>query len=119
MRTPVASEARGVPRSHIYLLDVKPGEVVLLENCRFNKGEKKNDDALAKQLTEASSRVSAVGRAYERLAYDENVETIALDAYLKHVCVDAIPASSNCQLDYTADADIRVDARLRPNGFAP
>jgi len=69
-----------------------------------------NDNALAKQLTEASSRVSAVGRAYERLAYDENVETIALDAYLRDVCVDAIPASSNCQLDYAADADIRVDA---------
>ncbi|MCF6281406.1 MAG: phosphoglycerate kinase [Candidatus Polarisedimenticolaceae bacterium] len=25
------------------------GEVVLLENCRFNKGEKKNDEALARQ----------------------------------------------------------------------
>ena len=24
-------------------VDVKPGEVVLLENCRVNKGEKKND----------------------------------------------------------------------------
>jgi phosphoglycerate kinase len=29
---------------------VKPGEVVLLENCRFNKGEKKDDDALAKKM---------------------------------------------------------------------
>lgn len=29
---------------------VKPGEVVLLENCRVNKGEKKNDDALARKL---------------------------------------------------------------------
>lgn len=29
---------------------VKPGEVVLLENCRVNKGEKKNDDALAQKL---------------------------------------------------------------------
>ncbi|HEX5128490.1 MAG TPA: phosphoglycerate kinase [Usitatibacter sp.] len=28
---------------------VKPGEAVMLENCRFNKGEKKNDDALAKK----------------------------------------------------------------------
>src|SRR5512140_2146651 len=27
-------------------VDVKPGEVVLLENCRCNKGEKKNDDTL-------------------------------------------------------------------------
>jgi two-component sensor histidine kinase len=69
-----------------------------------------NDDALAKQLAEASSRVSTVGRAYERLAYDENVETIALDAYLKDVCADAIRASSRCQLDYAADSRIRVDA---------
>jgi phosphoglycerate kinase len=30
-------------------VDVKPGEMVLLENCRFNKGEKKNDDALARK----------------------------------------------------------------------
>ena len=28
--------------------DVKPGEVVLLENCRVNKGEKKNNEELAK-----------------------------------------------------------------------
>ena len=30
--------------------DVKFGEVVLLENCRANKGEKKNDDALARKM---------------------------------------------------------------------
>ena len=29
---------------------VNPGDVVLLENCRVNKGEKKNDDALARKL---------------------------------------------------------------------
>jgi GAF domain-containing protein len=49
-----------------------------------------NDAALAEVLAEASNRVSTVGRAYERLAYDENVETIALDVYLKEVCADAI-----------------------------
>jgi len=27
-----------------------PGEIVLLENCRFNKGEKKDDDALARKM---------------------------------------------------------------------
>ncbi len=27
-----------------------PGQVVLLENCRFNKGEKKDDDALARKM---------------------------------------------------------------------
>ena len=31
-------------------VEVKPGQVVLLENCRVNKGEKKNDDALAKKM---------------------------------------------------------------------
>jgi phosphoglycerate kinase len=29
---------------------VQPGQVVLLENCRFNKGEKKNDEALARRM---------------------------------------------------------------------
>ncbi len=29
---------------------VKPGEVVLLENCRVNKGEKKNSDELAQKM---------------------------------------------------------------------
>jgi phosphoglycerate kinase len=31
-------------------VDVVPGQVVLLENCRVNKGEKKNDDALAQKM---------------------------------------------------------------------
>jgi phosphoglycerate kinase len=30
--------------------EVAPGEVVLLENCRVNKGEKKDDEALARKL---------------------------------------------------------------------
>ncbi|MDB5797721.1 MAG: phosphoglycerate kinase [Paucimonas sp.] len=31
-------------------VDVAPGEVVLLENCRTNKGEKKNSDELAQKM---------------------------------------------------------------------
>ena len=31
-------------------VDVAPGHVVLLENCRVNKGEKKNDEALARKM---------------------------------------------------------------------
>jgi phosphoglycerate kinase len=31
-------------------VDVAPGQVVLLENCRLNKGEKKNDPELARKL---------------------------------------------------------------------
>jgi phosphoglycerate kinase len=31
-------------------VSVEPGRAVLLENCRFNLGEKKNDDALARKM---------------------------------------------------------------------
>ena len=31
-------------------VDVKPGQLVLLENCRVNKGEKKNSEALARKM---------------------------------------------------------------------
>src|SRR2546430_10942019 len=31
-------------------VDVQPGEVVLLENCRVNKGEKKNSPELAQKM---------------------------------------------------------------------
>ncbi|MES2918507.1 MAG: phosphoglycerate kinase [Pseudomonadota bacterium] len=42
---------RDVPLVSDYLggVDVAPGQVVLFENVRFNKGEKKNADALAQQ----------------------------------------------------------------------
>jgi len=42
---------RDVPLVKDYLggVEVKPGELVLLENVRFNKGEKKNTDELAQQ----------------------------------------------------------------------
>jgi len=31
-------------------VEVKPGQAVILENCRVNKGEKKNDEALARKM---------------------------------------------------------------------
>jgi len=31
-------------------VEVEPGRVVLLENCRFNKGEKKDDEALSRKM---------------------------------------------------------------------
>jgi phosphoglycerate kinase len=54
---PVASRlgellGREVPlrRDWVDGVQVEPGQVVLLENCRVNKGEKKNDPALAKKM---------------------------------------------------------------------
>ncbi len=31
-------------------VDIKPGQIVMLENCRLNRGEKKNDEALARKM---------------------------------------------------------------------
>src|SRR6476659_7509279 len=70
-----------------------------------------NDDSLiAQQLAEASSRVSAIGRAYERLAYDADFENIDLSAYLQAVCADAISAGSNCKLHFEGIPGIRLSA---------
>lgn len=48
------TELLGAPvalkRDWIDGVDVAPGSVVLLENCRVNKGEKKNDDVLAQKI---------------------------------------------------------------------
>jgi phosphoglycerate kinase len=42
---------RDVPLARDWVdgVEVAPGQVVMLENCRFNKGEKKDDDALARR----------------------------------------------------------------------
>jgi len=43
---------REVPLKHDWVggVEVRPGEVVLLENCRVNKGEKKDDESLARKV---------------------------------------------------------------------
>jgi len=43
---------RTVPlkRDWVEGVEVKPGELVLLENCRVNQGEKQDDDALARKI---------------------------------------------------------------------
>ncbi len=55
--SPVAQHLSGLLGAEVPLVrdwldgvKVEPGKAVLLENCRFNKGEKKNDDALAKRI---------------------------------------------------------------------
>ena len=48
------SELLGMPvrlqQNWVDGVEVKPGEVVLLENCRVNKGEKKNSEELARKM---------------------------------------------------------------------
>jgi len=54
---PVASRLADLLKTEVPLVrdwvnrvDVKPGKVVMLENCRVNKGEKKDDEALARKI---------------------------------------------------------------------
>jgi phosphoglycerate kinase len=54
---PVAKHLSGLLGTEVPLrrdwldgVEVEPGHAVLLENCRFNKGEKKNDEALSKKI---------------------------------------------------------------------
>jgi two-component sensor histidine kinase len=67
-----------------------------------------NDVKLSAQLAEASNRVSAIGRAYERLAYDTEFDSIDLGPYLQEVCADSVRSSSHCQLDIDAAPGIRL-----------
>jgi two-component sensor histidine kinase len=74
------------------------------------QGNAVGDDTLRAHLVEASGRISAIGRAYERLAYDADVENVNLGSYLKEVCSDAISSAPRCQLDFTASETIELDA---------
>jgi len=59
--------------------DVKPGEVVLLENCRCNKGEKKNDPALAQKMAALCDVFvnDAFGTAHRAEATTEGIARVA------------------------------------------
>jgi two-component sensor histidine kinase len=69
-----------------------------------------DDPEFSEQLNEAASRISTVGRAYERLAYDADYEEIDLVAYLKEVLKDLETAISPCQLHFDAPREIRFAA---------
>lgn len=64
-------------------LDVKPGQVVLLENVRFNAGEKSNDDTLAQQYAALCDIfvMDAFGTAHRAQA-----STHGVAKYAKQVC---------------------------------
>ncbi|NIP19066.1 MAG: phosphoglycerate kinase [Xanthomonadales bacterium] len=56
-------------------MDVEPGQVVLVENVRFNPGEKKNDEALAKRMAALCDIfvMDAFGTAHRAQASTEGV----------------------------------------------
>lgn len=60
-------------------VSVAPGQLVLLENCRVNRGEKSNDDALARQLARLCDVYvnDAFGTAHRAEATTEGVARYA------------------------------------------
>jgi phosphoglycerate kinase len=60
-------------------VDCKPGQVVLLENVRFNKGEKANDEILAKQMARLCDIfvMDAFGTAHRKQASTYGVAQFA------------------------------------------
>lgn len=68
------------------------------------------DPTLSARLTEASTRVSAIGHAYERLAYDVDTEQINLTHYLREVLKDLESAVAPSKLHFDAAPDVGLAA---------
>ena len=70
------------PEAEKAAADLKPGEVLLLENLRYHKAEKKNDPEFAKQL--ASLADIAVDDAFG-VAHRAHASNVGITAYLETV----------------------------------
>ena len=68
------------------------------------------DQELSDRLNEASTRISAVGRAYERLAYNADYENIDLVSYLREVIDDLETAVAPCKVQLEAPDEIQFAA---------
>jgi two-component sensor histidine kinase len=68
------------------------------------------DPALSERLMEASTRILAVGRAYNRLAYNADYENIDLVAYLREVVEDLETAVAPCKIELDTPKEIQFAA---------
>ena len=66
------------------------------------------DQALSERLNEAASRVNAVGRAYERLAYNADYEKIDLVEYLREIIGDLALTVAPCEIEFDAPEPIQM-----------
>jgi two-component sensor histidine kinase len=69
-----------------------------------------SDPALTERLMAASSRVNAVGRAYDHLAYNPDYENIDLVAYLRDVIDDTRTAVAPFTIQFEASEEIQFAA---------
>jgi len=69
-----------------------------------------DDQNLSERLNEAASRVNAVGRAYERLAYTADYENIDLIEYLRQIIGDLDPTVAPCRIQFDAPQAVQFAA---------
>ena len=69
-----------------------------------------DDPDLSERLNQASTRVNAVGRAYERLAYNADDENIDLVEYLRQIIGDLEPTVAPCKIELDAPKEIQFAA---------
>ena len=60
--------------------------------------------------TKRRARVNAVGRAYERLAYNADYEKIDLIEYLREIISDLEPTVAPCKIQFDAPEEIQIAA---------
>ena len=68
------------------------------------------DPELSERLMEASTRILAVGRAYNRLAYNADYENIDLVGYLREVAEDLQTAVAPCTIQLDTPREIQFAA---------
>jgi two-component sensor histidine kinase len=68
------------------------------------------DPALSERLMEASTRILAVGRAYNRLAYNADYENIDLVGYLREIVEDLEAAVAPCEIQLDTPKEIQFAA---------
>ena len=76
--------------------EVAPGEVVLLENVRFNRGEKKNDAALAKQYAALCDVFVSDGFG---VVHRAQASTVGVAEYAPQVCAGYLVAQEVAALE--------------------
>jgi phosphoglycerate kinase len=120
-------------------VDVKPGQVVLLENCRVNKGEKKNDEALSRQMaalcdiyvndafgtahraeatTHGMARYAPVAAAGPLLAAEIDAITRALSAPKKPLAAIVAGSKVSTKLTILKSLSDKVDQLIVGGGIA-
>ncbi|HLG90441.1 MAG TPA: histidine kinase dimerization/phosphoacceptor domain -containing protein [Alphaproteobacteria bacterium] len=74
---------------------------------RLQAGSTK-DSNVRRLLDDASSRISAIARAHERLYLTDSVDVIDIGAYLSAVCLDLDEVAAQCQIHVDAPAGIEM-----------